>query len=242
MTSAWSRAVLGCATGPGRVAAHLLADHEQFLPEPRQQCVDRLQVPLAGRRRAGAELRGPEGPQRGGVPRDADSLRADPRRSDLAGAAPDQGGLRPGGTRVGAGQGSCPGRRDHRDRAPLVTVGARWRLAAAPGRHRNPGDGKARRKAPLARVTATAGPLCRGPPDRDPGPHRHPVPDRRTGADRCPVPDRRAVPDRRTVPDRRAVPDRRGNAVAAGRGASARTAAALPLGAPRHHWPVRVAW
>jgi hypothetical protein len=26
------------------------------------------------------------------------------------------------------------------------------------------------------------------------------------------------------------------------RGASARTVAALALGAPRHHWPVRVAW
>src|SRR5215470_17389604 len=79
---------------------------------------------------------------------------------------------------------------------PLVTVGAWWRLAAPPGRHRNPGDGQARRKAPLARVTAAAGPLCRDTPDRRPGPHL------------------------RAVPDRRAVPDPRGGAIPCLRGSS----------------------
>src|SRR6266480_1434408 len=99
---------------------------------------------------------------------------------------------------------------------PLVTVGTRRRLAAPPGRHRNPGDGQARRKAPLARVTAAAGPLW-GAPDRGSSLHRRPVAD--LGR---PVPDRSAIPDPwRPVPDRSGpvtdrctVPHRRGSAVA----------------------------
>src|SRR5215831_5652228 len=87
---------------------------------------------------------------------------------------------------------------------PLVTVGAWWRLAAPPGRHRNPGDGQARREAPLARVAAAAGPLGRDTPRRGSAAHRRPVRDRRAVADRCPVPDPGPVPDGSPVPP---VPD-----------------------------------
>src|SRR5215831_4259818 len=93
---------------------------------------------------------------------------------------------------------------------PLVTVGARWRLAAPPGRHRNPGYGQACRKAPLARIAAAAGPLGRDTPDRGRGAHRRPVPGRRAAVDRGPVPDLwHPVSD----PPGCAVPDRRGSAM-----------------------------
>src|SRR5690242_17424743 len=94
----------------------------------------------------------------------------------------------------------------------LVTVGARRRLAAPPGRHRNPGDGQARGQIPLARVIAAADPLSPGPPGGSAGPHWFPVPDRRAAVDRRPVPDRGPVPDLRyPVPDLRyPVPDRCG--------------------------------
>jgi hypothetical protein len=60
--------------GSGGIGPDLIADLEQLLPELIEQCIDRLEMSLAGRGRALAELPGPERTQRGGMPGDADSL------------------------------------------------------------------------------------------------------------------------------------------------------------------------
>src|SRR6185312_1849676 len=207
-TSAWSRAVLGCAMA-------LAALPRTWSLTANSSCRSRASSALTACR---CPSLGAAGPVPNSLARKGRSAAA--CRVTLMPCERIHGVLiSPVVRRTrGACARAVPGSRRDRDAAPadvviviarpLVPVGARWRLAAPPGWHRNPGDGQARRKAPLARVAAAAGPLRRSTPDGGCGPRRGAVPDR------GPIPDRCAVPGRGPVPDlRRPVPDLCGTAI-----------------------------